>query len=48
MEPFEELDSIPMNIRDKIENNLRKGIIKLVIASDANVQKKVIHSLIKF
>jgi|GEM_PF-1733807 len=35
MEQFEELDPIPMNIRDKIENNLRKGIIKLVIASDS-------------
>jgi len=34
-EQEEEPGSLPMDLYDKIENNLRKGIIKLVIASDS-------------
>lgn len=34
-EQEEESGALPMNLYDKIENNLRKGIIKLVIASDS-------------
>lgn len=35
MEQGEESDTLPLDLYDRIENNLRKGIIKLVIASDS-------------
>ncbi|MBT9132080.1 MAG: Endonuclease NucS [Firmicutes bacterium] len=34
-EQEEESGTLPMDLYDKIENNLRKGIVKLVIASDS-------------